>query len=91
MRRFNWKIEFKPLKSEMKPVLYKKYFKINRKKLTANQVNRIKGIPALTPGDIKAVWQKLRFLSNSGLKHEDIIGELEKEVAYKCSERVVGY
>ena len=63
----------------------------DRKKLTANQISRIKGIPALTPGDIKAVWQKLRFLSNSELKHGDIIGELEKEVAYKSSERVVGY
>jgi len=83
MRRFTWKIEFKPLTPEAKIILYTKYFNYDNKSLSDNQILRIKNISNLTPGDIKAVWQRYRFANDMTLTHEKIIGELETEVAYK--------
>ncbi len=82
MRRFSWKIEFKPLTSEAKVLLYTKYF-ILKDTLSNNQILRIKSISNLTPGDIKAVWQRYRFADDITITHDKIIGELETEVAYK--------
>jgi len=83
MRRFSWKIEFKPLKPEAKILLYNKYFTRKNGTLTEHQIYRIKTIPDLTPGDIKAVWQRYRFADSGTITHDKIIGELETEVAYK--------
>ncbi|HQH98410.1 MAG TPA: AAA family ATPase [Spirochaetota bacterium] len=83
MRRFSWKIEFKPLTSEAKILLYNKYFTLKNGTLTEHQIYRIKTIPDLTPGDIKAVWQRYRFADTGTITNDKIIGELEIEVAYK--------
>ncbi len=83
MRRFSWKIEFKPLTPEAKVILYTKYFQYDNKPLSENQILRIKSISNLTPGDIRAVWQRYRFTDTGTITHEKIIGELEAEVAYK--------
>jgi len=83
MRRFSWKIEFKPLTPEAKVILYRKYFSYDNKPLSENQILRIKNIYNLTPGDIKAVWLRYRFADDTTLTHEKIIGELEIEIQYK--------
>jgi SpoVK/Ycf46/Vps4 family AAA+-type ATPase len=83
MRRFNWKIEFKPLAREGKLSLYMKYFQNNGKELTTVQKERIMSIPDLTPGDVKAVWQKMRFLPDSAKDHDFVISSIETEVKYK--------
>jgi len=83
MRRFSWKIEFKPLTSEAKILLYNKYFQYDYKPLSENQILRIKSISNLTPGDIKAVWQRYQFADTGTITHDKIIGELEIEVQFK--------
>ncbi|MFC1670045.1 AAA family ATPase [Spirochaetota bacterium] len=88
MRRFNFKIEFKPIKKNAKLVLYKKYFNLKGKRTTENQKQRIKDIPDLTPGDYKAVWQRCRYIPEAELKHSYIIEELEKEVRYKKADMI---
>ncbi|MDQ7837025.1 MAG: AAA family ATPase [Thermodesulfobacteriota bacterium] len=83
MRRFQWKVEFKPLAREGKISLYQKYFGTVRGRLMPKQKDRIIGINSLTPGDIKAVWQRYRFSSEKDVSHDDILGAIEKEVEYR--------
>ena len=47
------------------------------------------GIPDLTPGDYKSVWQKYRFADKTDLSHDEIISVLEKEVRYKQPKKAV--
>ncbi|MDP3028616.1 MAG: AAA family ATPase [Deltaproteobacteria bacterium] len=93
MRRFQWKVEFKPLTREGKVSLYQKYFGPARGKLTPKQRDRITDINNLTPGDIKAVWQRYRFSSEKDISHDDIIGAIEKEVEYRgeCPKPKIGF
>ncbi|MDI6790524.1 MAG: AAA family ATPase [Thermodesulfobacteriota bacterium] len=83
MRRFQWKVEFKPLTREGRVSLYQKYFGTARRRLTPEQKGRITDINNLTPGDIKAVWQRYRFSSGKAVSHDNIIGAIEKEVEYR--------
>jgi len=86
MRRFNWKIEFKPLKKDARLLLYQKYFP-SPKTLSSEQQQRIMGIRGLTPGDIKSIWQRYRFSDQSNLPHDELIRALEKEIRYKQTEK----
>ena len=83
LRRFNWKIEFRGLREEAKLELYRRYFAFVDKPLSERMVCQIKQIPNLTPGDMKAVWQKTRYTAHDELRHENIIEMLFKEVRYK--------
>ena len=83
MRRFNWKVEFKPMKPKAVKKLYQKYFKLPGKKLTEKQRKRLASFEGLTPGDIKSVWNRMSFLDDGSLTHGMIIDELEKELSYK--------
>jgi flagellar biosynthesis/type III secretory pathway M-ring protein FliF/YscJ len=47
------------------------------------QKERIMSIPDLTPGDVKAVWQKMRFIPDSAKDHDFVISSIETEVKYK--------
>lgn len=92
MRRFSWKIEFKPLDDEAKLKIYNKYFSINEKALSKYHEGRIKEIPNLTAGDVKAVWQRQQYMLDVNNDHEYIINELLKEVGYKTkNESRIGY
>lgn len=82
MRRFTWKIEFGPLRNDDKVGLYVKYFR-GKDPLTPEQKLRIASIGGLTPGDLKAVWQRYRYVSKCEMDHEHIIGELENEITYR--------
>ncbi|TFG89630.1 MAG: ATP-binding protein [Candidatus Atribacteria bacterium] len=83
-RRFLWKINFKPLTSEGKVRLFRKYFVSDRKRpLDQHLLNKIEAIPELTPGDIKVVWQKYQFADSDDRNYENIIQALETEVSYK--------
>lgn len=81
MRRFTFKIKFNPVKSEMRVPLYKRYFVSDSNSLSLQQKQRIKAIEGLTPGHVKAVYQKA-LLIDALNNHDYIIGELEKEVQY---------
>ena len=82
--RFHWKIHFKPLTNKAKPILFEKYFlnELKENNLSAKQKNRIQGIPGLTPGDFKAVYNRARY-GLDRMAIDRVIDELEKEVAYK--------
>ena len=82
MRRFAFKIKFLPLTDEGKQHLYRKYFSAVNGSLTLEQESRLSKVRNLCPGDIKAVWQRTRFMGNA-LLHAEVIQELEKEVGYK--------
>ncbi|HPJ40342.1 MAG TPA: AAA family ATPase, partial [Spirochaetota bacterium] len=82
MRRFNWKMKFLPLKPEQRVALYSRYFKRKGCKITSSMKERIRCIEGLTPGDIRSVWNRNRYLDNEAFSHHAIIEALEKEVKY---------
>jgi SpoVK/Ycf46/Vps4 family AAA+-type ATPase len=81
MRRFQWKITFKPLKPKKRGDLYTKFFSFIKTPLTADCLNRVRAIEGLTPGDMKAVREQ--FKGRDGITHEKIIAALEAEQTYK--------
>ncbi len=85
MRRFAWKVEFRTLLPEAKTGLFEKYFLRRGRKLSEAEARRIKGIPDLTPGEIRSVWQRYRTSLSGRTDYSGIIDELEKEVSYKTA------
>lgn len=83
IRRFDWKVEFKPLTDEGKLKIYRKYFRLPGTRITSKLKDRIRDIPGITAGDIKTVWHKNRFIPPQELTHEHIIRQIEKEAQYK--------
>ena len=83
MRRFNWKMEFLPLKPEQRVALFSRYFKRKECKITSSMKERIRCIEGLTPGDIRSVWNRNRYINNEAFSHHAIIEALEKEVKYR--------
>lgn len=82
MRRFNYKIKFDFLNCDAKESLFLKMFS---DKLTVpisnEQLNRVRQIPNLTPGDFKVVKQKNFFAESTSPKM--LIDQLELESSYK--------
>lgn len=81
MRRFTFKIKFNPVKPEMRIPLYERYFVSDSNPLSLHQKQKITAIEGLTPGHVKAVYQRLQFIDALN-NHDYIISELEKEVQY---------
>jgi len=82
MRRFAFKIKFLPLTVDGALLLYREYFRSPGRSLSPEQEEALSRIRNVCPGDIKAVWQRTRFLGDT-LTHGELILELEKEVFYK--------
>ena len=82
MRRFAFKIKFLPLTEEGKLCLYRKYFSMVNGSLSPEEEIHLSKVRSLCPGDIKAVWQRTRFMGHA-LTHGEVIQELAKEVSYK--------
>lgn len=95
MRRFHWKIHFSALKPSAKMVLFEKYFgefiglkgssgdsdtKLNA--VAKPWEDRVKNIPELTPGDYRAVFNRLQYDSRKS-DWNYIVEALETEVSYK--------
>jgi SpoVK/Ycf46/Vps4 family AAA+-type ATPase len=79
-RRFSFKIEFQPVIKEKRVPLYLQYFS-RYGELTDNDVDSIKKIESLTPGDLSAVSSSLMFESN--VTHSKIIESVIREYRYK--------
>jgi len=88
MRRFTWKVEFRPLKPEYRVALYRKYFTIRGKRLSPAMAKRVRGIEGLTPGDLNTVWRRFRFIPDDEMRHEGIISALESEAGYRSQNSV---
>ena len=84
MRRFAFKIKFLPLTPAGILRLYSQYFASIKEPLSPKLEAKLRSIRNLCPGDIKAVWQRTRFMSDA-LSHIEVLSELSKEVEYKRS------
>lgn len=87
MRRFVWKVEFRPLLPEAKAALVETYFLAKGRHLSETDARRVRGIAGLTPGDIKNVRQRHCAFPRGGTNMSAIIDELEREVSYRDADR----
>ena len=84
LRRFPWKVEFKPLAMDTKLRAYNRFFNLpERPHLASEQAERLATIPTLTLGDLRAVKERYRWIPNTDIDHEQILASLEKEVAMR--------
>lgn len=87
IRRFAFKVGFKPLSKDGRITLFKRYFP--EVELTIEATDRLARLDTLTPGDFKAVMTRIRFYPafDTGL----LIAALEGECAYKSKARKIGF
>lgn len=82
MRRFNFKVKFDFLNDEMKVEIFKSMFMGSFSlELSDFDLNAIKSIKYLTPGDFKVVFQKNILLEN--VTKEKLFADLVSESSYK--------
>ena len=93
IRRFAWKVHFKPLTPAGRVTVYRRYFTLPGRRLLRGHRERLQRIDGLTFGDFRAVSEKLRFQNMNNLTHGDIIDALEGEVNYRRrdDERTLGF
>lgn len=84
MRRFIFKIEFKPLTNEGKQQLAKSMF--NEVCFLPEDLSKINDIELLTPGDFKAVRDRMLIIHSEKSQWEEILDELKLEVQYKIND-----
>ena len=83
VRRFAWKVEFKPLTNEGKVRLFDKYFAEGGRSLSSDHAAQLAAVADLTAGDFKAVWDRYAFVPGRKCADEMLVEELRKEVAYR--------
>jgi AAA+ superfamily predicted ATPase len=83
LRRFDWKVEFKPLDEARLLATYDEYFGNNRTPLTASQQRRLATLDGVTFGDFRALIGRFRFEDPATLDHDTLTRALEEEVAYR--------
>ncbi len=95
LRRFKFKIEFKPLNPDGNLICYNTLLKplvSAKKSLSKQQEKMIKSIKYLTPGDFAVVKDQFSFVDETTIDHDKLISSLQNEVKYKMtSNRVVGF
>jgi len=80
IRRFNFKLEFRPLDHHGIQSFYRKYLEdmVGWDSLNQSQKSRIVELRGLVPGDFKVVWQQHAF--DSKVTAEDLVAALEQEL-----------
>ncbi len=93
LRRFAWKGEFKPLRREDKIKILRSYFPNLISTLSYLDMENIKDLPGLTPGDFRAVWNRLRFTELDQITPQEIYSQLQAEIRLKSEQqgKVVGF
>lgn len=95
LRRFRFKIEFKPLTPEgnlhfYDTILAKTVSKNNQ--IYDDEISLIKNIKNLTPGDFAVVKDRYVFAADTEITHRHLIESLINEVRYKKGEkRFIGF
>ena len=91
LRRFNWKVEFKPLTGKAALRLVKRYFPDVR--FSSHDSEDIAALGDLTPGDIYTVWEGMKMRSDGKPRSEDVVQALASEIRYrnKSKERTIGF
>lgn len=87
IRRFAFKVGFKQLTRAGRAIMFKRNFP--NTELTEDAAERLTMLEALTPGDFKAVFSRIRF--NPVLEADVIVAELELECAYRKQGRRIGF
>lgn len=83
LRRFSWKVEFRPLTQEGKGRLFARYFPSCI--LTPSDVKVLRAIEPLTAGDYRAA--EIRMAGRNSLTTAEALDELAAESAYKEENR----
>jgi SpoVK/Ycf46/Vps4 family AAA+-type ATPase len=95
LRRFGFKIRFDPLTPEGNMLFYKNMLMPlmqDGNDLTTVQMEQLKAISNLTPGDFAVVRNQAVLLVSGPVSHEKLITDLENEVKYKKEEkRIKGF
>lgn len=81
LRRFVWKIRFSPLEKDGRQQLFRRYF-LDGAPLAPAIRNRLDNLSGLTPGDFRAVADRLAWQAEAGDPGE-VVTELERELRYK--------
>ena len=86
-RRFTFKVNFYPLKDEQKFSIFNTYFsELLGYKIYPCQgkyAEELRAMQSLTPGDVRTVWNKLRFAPNEYKRVEKIMEFLKYELSIK--------
>jgi SpoVK/Ycf46/Vps4 family AAA+-type ATPase len=83
LRRFDWKVEFKPLDQSRLLLTYQEYFGQDRPPLNEAQHLQLSRLEGTTFGDFRAVVGRFRFAAKESLTHDTLIEALASEVAYR--------
>lgn len=86
MRRFRFKIEFRPLAPEGNVHFYNRLlsgFAEDNRPLSEDNMRLLKEIRNLTPGDFAVVRDQMVFIKPADLNHRGLIEALANEVRYK--------
>ena len=83
MRRFTWKIRFKPMLPAARVRLYCNVFKVERRVVGEQLLRKIECLEGLTPGDLYTVFSRLAFLGVESVDHAAAVDALEAELRYK--------
>ncbi len=87
LRRFAFKVCFKPLSEEGRLVLFKRYFP--EVELTFEVAEQLARLDSLTPGDFKAVLMRTRL--SLEVDAEALVSALADECSYKGQGRRIGF
>ena len=87
LRRFAFKVAFRPLSEEGRFVLFESYFPSFS--LTGEARARLGGLSFLTPGDFKAVLSRVRFIAD--MNAMALVDELAAECYYKKPAAMIGF
>jgi SpoVK/Ycf46/Vps4 family AAA+-type ATPase len=87
MRRFVFKIKFLDLTDEGKITLTKNYF--NEVCLLPENLDKIKEINDLRPGDFKAVRDRLLIVYRDKVSFDEVLDELRLETSYRVNENLI--
>jgi Cdc6-like AAA superfamily ATPase len=92
LRRFHFKIEFRPLTTEGCFKMYDSLLKplAGNPSLPPDQVDRLREFDNLTPGDFHAVAEKYRF-QNQPPTHAELVESLDAECQIKGKTSTIGF
>jgi transitional endoplasmic reticulum ATPase len=94
IRRFNIKLEFDYLKPEGNLVFYELFLKgLFSTPLLEKEIEQVKGLANLTPGDFKVVYQKYSFFDKKEITHGLLIEALRQELMVKNAKygKIMGF